>query len=204
MEDVGDKQKLTNWLETGSVNIFGRPFSCKDTQARALSQLFNAPIIGGGDIIRNSGHKNMNDHINTGKLTPQKEYLDLVLPFLSKSDYRNLPLILSSLGRWHGEEESIMQATQASGHTIKAVIYLDIDEDTVIKRWEVAKKLGDRGSRNDDNADSIKIRLNEFRNKTLPVLEFYKQRGLLININGNLPRDQVSRAVSNALLQKAS
>lgn len=204
MEDIGSKtKKLVDWLGAGSINIFGRPFSGKDTQAKVLAQLFNASVIGGGDIIRSSGHKGMNDYISTGQLTPQDEYLRLILPYLERPEFNNRALILSSLGRWHGEEESIMQGAKSSGHPIKAVIHLEIDEETVLKRWQTAKKLGDRGNREDDNPNSIKTRLSEFRNKTRPVLDFYHRQGLLLNIDGNQPREDVTASVFTALVQKA-
>lgn len=198
MEDCDiqtQNQALIKWLGAGSINLFGRPFSGKDTQANVLSRLFNAPILGGGDIIRNSGNQTMNNYVGEGLLTPQKEYLAMILPYLSKPDYNNKPLILSSLGRWHGEEKSIMHSAKQSGHPIKAVIHLEIDEDSVLERWKVAKHLNDRGTRNDDNPTSIETRLNEFKTKTLPVLEFYKQRGLLITIDGTQKRENVTKDI---------
>ena len=195
-------QKLLDWLGTGSINIFGRPFSGKDTQAKLLSEFFNASIIGGGDIIRKSGDPTMTSHIGTGQLTPQNDYLALILPYLNKQEFKNRPLILSSLGRWHGEEDSIMQSSKDSNHPIKAVINLEIDEAMVFERWEAAKQLSDRGDRNDDNSDSITTRLKEYKNKTLPVLDYYNKRGLLININGNQDRSRVTKAITKALIQK--
>lgn len=202
---VADEQKLIlqKWLGAGSINIFGRPFSGKDTQGKMLSNLFNAPLIGGGDIIRGSKNKTINNHVNAGFLAPQKEYLSLVLPYLSKTGYKDKSLILCSLGRWYGEEKEVLRATRNSGHKLKAVINLEIDEATVISRWEKAKQLGDRGFRNDDNINSIKTRLDEFNKKTVPVLEFYKQHDLLIQIDGLKPRQEVEKAIINALLAKA-
>lgn len=198
------KKQLKNWLGTSSINIFGRPFSGKDTQANMLAKLFNCSVIGGGDIIRNSKHNNLHNDLKSGLLTPQDEYLKLVLPFLSLDKYANKPLILSSLGRWHGEEPAIMQAASKSKHPIKIVLHLNISESLVYERWQTAKKLGDRGVRNDDNPDSIKTRLSEYTNKTLPVLDYYKKRNLLIEIDGAQPRSQVSKEIIQKLLRISS
>lgn len=193
-------QSLINWLGTGSINLFGRPFSGKDTQANMLAKLFNCSVIGGGDIIRNSKRYDLHKELETGLLTPQTEYLKLVLPYLSLKKFAKKPLILSSLGRWHGEEPAIMKAAAESNHAIKMVIHLNIPESLVYKRWEAAKKLGDRGSRNDDTSNSIMTRLKEYTNKTLPVLDYYKQRGLLIEVDGSNSRKQVSEQIIKELI----
>lgn len=194
------KMQLKNWLGNGSINIFGRPFSGKDTQANLLANVFDCSVIGGGDIIRNSKHNYLRDDLKSGLLTPQDEYLKLVLPFLSLDKYTNKPLILSSLGRWHGEEPAILNAANESNHTIKAVIHLNIPEPLVYDRWQAAKELGDRGTRNDDNSNSIKTRLHEYLTKTIPVIEYYKKLGLLIEIDGTKSRNQVSEMIINKLV----
>lgn len=198
-----DVEKIRNWLGAGSVNLFGRPFSGKDTQSKHLSRLFKAPIIGGGDIIRGSAtNEEMQKTIDKGNLAPQKDYLNLVIPFLSHEEYIGKPLILNSLGRWHGEESPILNATHVTRHPIKAVIYLDISEADVWKRWENAKKIGDRGVRNDDNDTSIKNRLKEFKNKTLPVIEHYQKYHLVVRVDGTATEDTVLQSIVNGLLQK--
>lgn len=192
------------WLTTGSINIFGRPFSGKDTQAQVLSEIFNAPIIGGGDIIRASSHEQIKSHVATGKLAPQKEYLAMVLPYLKRKEYTSKPLILSSLGRWHGEENPICKSASEALHPIKAVIHLNINEKDVISRWKSATKIGDRGYRDDDNQNSINTRLSEFKTKTVPVIDYYKNKGILIEIDGTQEKSQVTNDILNELRKFAS
>lgn len=194
---------LHNWLVYGSINIFGRPFSGKDTQAKLLAKFFNGFIIGGGDIIRKSNLTSVKKYIEAGKLAPQLDYLELVLPFLSQSKYHNKPLILSSLGRWFGEEKVILEYTKQANHPIKAVIYLDISEQIVYERLQKAQQLKDRGHRKDDNHASIKTRLQEFKLKTIPVINVYQQKNLLIQINGNQSRTQVTKEIFQKLISVA-
>lgn len=199
-----ETKKLRHWLGTGSINIFGRPFSGKDTQSRNLSTIFQAPIIGGGDIIRSSvDDKEMQDIIDKGNLAPQQDYLKLVVPYLSHDEYNGKALILNALGRWHGEEEPILSAAHLTRHPIKVVVNLEISEDDVWKRWEAAKQRKDRGFRNDDNDVSIKNRLAEFRNKTVPVIEYYANKGILITVDGTQAEDDVSKEILAKLLEKA-
>ena len=123
---------------------------------------------------------------------PQNDFTSIVLPHLSKEVYSGKPLVLSSIGRWHGEEPAVMRATVSSGHPMLAVIYLELDEDEVISRWGLFGKEQDRGIRKDDKGESLRIRLKEFRNKTEPVIEFYRSKNMLIEVNGNDAVDVVT------------
>lgn len=196
---------LRDWLGTGSINIFGRPFAGKDTQGRKLAEHLNAALLGGGDILR--GH-DMPNHIKaamkTGELIPTKDYIELVLPHLSNPDYTAQPLILSSVGRWHGEEPGVIAATEQSGHPLKAVIYLSLPEPVVRERWQAFAGTHSRGERHDDTAEVLEIRLQEYREKTLPVIEYYRQLGLLIEIDGTQTPDAVHAAIIDALTSRAS
>ncbi len=197
--------KITTWLDTGSLNIFGRPYAGKDTQARHLAELFNAPIIGGGDILRNT--KKIPDHVrkimHLGELIPIQDYLDIMIPYLSQSTFTGMPLILSSVGRRHGEEQGILQATSSAGHPLKGVVYIDLDELAVRDRWQISQDMADRGQRADDAAEILQTRLNEFRSKTLPVVSFYRDIGLLIEVDGHAPPSQVTSEIINKLSDHA-
>ena len=108
--------------------------------------------------------------------------------------------VLSSIGRWEGEENQVMSVAQQSGHPIRAVIMLQLSEKDVVERWEAAKLLNDRGLRADDADPAIfQTRINEYREKTVPVLKHYQELGLLIPVKADAPRDQVFANVVEAL-----
>jgi adenylate kinase len=196
---------IKNWLGTGSINIFGRPFAGKDTQGRILSEALQGTLLGGGDILRGG---EMPDRIKammrTGKLIPTQDYIDIVLPYLMHESLQNTPLILSSVGRWHGEEAGVIEATATAGHALKAVIYLDLDEAIVVERWRKSHVLSDRGERHDDTEEVLQVRLDEYRNKTLPVIEHYRETGLLIEIDGAQTPEAVYQSILSALVSRAS
>jgi adenylate kinase len=204
--DDGQKEKLAKWLGAGSINIFGWPFSGKDTQGRRLADLFDAPLIGGGEILRSAEGvpSHVRQIIDRGELAPTQDYLNIVTPYLSKSEFKSKPVILSSVGRWDGEQQVIFQATSASGHPIKAVIYLELNESEARKRWEAAQVKADRGQRADDAEEVLATRFSEFRNKTLPVIEFYRQKGLLIEIDGSMAPDKVTAEIFKQLTSHAN
>lgn len=193
-------EPLARWLGTGSINIFGRPFAGKDTQGRILAETFDGTLLGGGDILRNSEiPEHVNEALHRGELVPTKDYVKIVLPYLSRNEFIGKPLILSSVGRWIGEEKGVIEALQEASHPLKAVVYLDLPEEIVLERWRALEHHDNRGGRHDDTEEILEKRLYEYREKTLPVLDEYKKLGLLIKIDGNQPADKVSQDILEAL-----
>lgn len=188
------------WLGIGSVNIFGLPMSGKDTVGVRLAESLGAKFLSSGMIIRAMEEEKGIDLSGQGNLIPSNTFYEWILPYFEREDLWNYPLILSSIGRWSGEEDEVMAVARSSGHTIRAVVELRLSEQDVVERWEAAKLLGDRGLRPDDaNPDIFRKRLEEYRTKTLPVLKHYQELGLLVSVPANLSRDQVFAKVVEAL-----
>jgi len=197
--------KIKKWLGTGSINIFGLPMSGKDTQGIKLAEALGAKFLSSGMIIRAMEESTKNNYSNEGNLIPSNVFYEWVLPYLERPDLFESPLILSSIGRWEGEEKQVMSVAAGAGHEIKAVILLNVSEADVEKRFETAKVLNDRGERADDNNSEIfQTRLKEFREKTMPVLQYYKSADLLINVNGDQSREEVFNEIVEKLYAKAS
>lgn len=195
---------IKEWLGTGSINIFGLPFAGKDTHCRELAQLFNGIVIGGGDILRSDATpKHIQDHIAQGLLAPTEEFRQIMLPYFAKNEFRGKPLILSAVGRWYGEEKGVLEASVKSGHPLLAVIHLKIKDEEVLRRWKNHDELQDRGTRDDDTEHILQTRMNEFRTKTLPVIDFYKEQGILIEVDGMPPRESVLKTILDSLYERA-
>ena len=198
-------ETIKDWLGTGSINIFGLPMSGKDTQGIKLAEALNAKFLSSGMIIRAMEDQTKNRYSKHGELIPTNVFYEWVLPYFERSDLFKYPLILSSIGRWQGEEDQVMSVAAGAGHEIKAAIVLNISEADVEKRFEAAKVLNDRGDRLDDkDLEIFKTRLKEFREKTAPVLQHYNTLGLLIEVNGNQSRSNVFNEIVEKLYQKAS
>jgi adenylate kinase len=198
-------QTIANWLGTGSINFFGRPFAGKDTQGSKLADLFGGVLIAGGDILRHyPDQAELEQVLAAGGIIPTDLYLKIVLPYLSLPDFQQKPLMLSSVGRLQGEETTIMAATTSSGHPIKAVVLLQLTEDQVWQRFDESMANHDRGERTDDHRQVLANRLNKFRDKTMPVIEFYRRQGLLIEIDGTLAREAVTSEIIKSLAQRAA
>lgn len=197
-------QAIKKWLAAGSINIFGMPFAGKDTHAEELAIQLGAKIFGGGDILRNSiipAH--VQELLDAGELVPSEDYISIVLPYFSRKEFANQPIILSSVGRWDGEQYGVVEAAKRSGHEIKAVLFLKIDEATARSRWEHSQEHMTRGERADDDHHKLDVRFEEFKNKTTAVIEFYRNQGLLIEIDGIPDVARVSQNILDALYERA-
>ncbi len=195
---------IKQWLGTGSINIFGLPFSGKDTVGVRLAEVLGARLLSSGLILRSAGDKELLKDLAAGVLAPTGKFKDLVLPYLQREDLKDYPLILSSVGRWEGEEYDVITAANDGGHPIKAVLLLNVSEAEVKNRWEAARMLQDRGQRQDDHDLAIlETRIKEFIDKTMPVIETYRKRDLLIPITANKDRDTVFRNALVALYDMA-
>jgi adenylate kinase len=200
VERAQEIQKIKEWLGSGSINIFGLPFAGKDTHSQELAAQLDGVILGGGDILRNSTIPNhVREAMDQGKLAPTDEFVQIVLPYLSSEEFTGKPLVLSSVGRWRGEEEGVLQAAKASGHELKAVIFLHIDQSVALDRWEHSQQHMTRGKRADDAHHILDVRFEEFNTKTLPVIDYYRTKGLLIEIDGTPSVARVSQDILDAL-----
>ena len=196
------EEKITtikSWLGTGSINIFGLPMSGKDTQGIKLAEALGAKFLSSGIIIRAMEQQTRKEYSNFGALIPTNVFYEWVLPYLERPDLYNYPLVLSSVGRWSGEEDQVMSVAAGADHPIKAAIILNVSESEAESRFEEAKILNDRGNRADDkDLETFQTRLKEFRTKTVPVIQHYKSLGLLVEVNGH----QLREAVFNEIIDK--
>jgi len=195
-------EKIKSWLGTGSINIFGIQFSGKDTVGKRLADVLDAEFISSGDVVRaNAEQLNNAEAQDRGLLSPTTKYSELIREFLLSKKQTKKPLVLCSFGRWVGEEASVIEATNQSGHPIKAVIVLKISEQEVFSRWRKSFEIGDRPGRVDESEDGLRTRLAEFYAKTIPVIEAYRDMGLLVEINGEQSRDAVFVEVIDKLFK---
>jgi adenylate kinase len=188
--------KIKQWLGQGSINIFGLPMSGKDTVGVRLAEVLDGRFLSSGLIIRAAAQEGRDGFSITeyakGALTPTDLFSSWVLPYFHRPELKGFPLILSSVGRWSGEEDPVMKSAENSGHPIKAVVLLNVSEDDVRKRWQVAQSLNDRNDRSDDKAAKIfDTRLSEFYSKTMPVIEHYRQLELIVPVVADKTREEV-------------
>ena len=203
---------IREWLGVGAINVFGLPMSGKDTQGEKLATALSAQLLSSGALVRATGIGA--DEAATGKLVSTDMFQGVILPNLLALAEPERPLVLSSVGRWHGEEQPLLAQLEKIGHPLKAVILLDLTEAEVWRRWQVAQENGrlvENGAeavsarRADDASPEIfERRLTEFQEKTQPVLNFYAERNLLIKVDGVGSREEVFARIVAALFAKCT
>lgn len=76
---------------------------------------------------------------------------------------------------------------------------MHIDENIVWQRWNKLIHTQDRGERADDTREALENRLEEFKDKTMPVLDFYRDKNLLIEVTGNQSPYEVTKEIIEKL-----
>lgn len=202
---------IREWLGTGSIDIFGLPMSGKDTVGIRLAESIGARFLSSGMIIRAMEQETNQHFTDNGDLAPTDVFYEWVLPYFAREDLRNSALVLSSVGRWSGEENQVMEAARSAGHEIKAAVLLNVSEADVQVRMEAVREAGMRESgqettkREDDrNREVFEKRIREFNEKTIPVIKHYQQLGMLVQVRADMDRDAVFNELVDRLYEFAT
>ena len=197
---------IKKWLGTGSINIFGMPFSGKDTIGIRLAEAIGAKFLSSGLILRteNKDDQEIQAEMASGQLINTDKFRSIILPYIEKKELETFPLILSSVGRWEGEEYGVIETAQKAGHPIKAVVILNVSESEIKARWQKSREGQDRGERQDDrDMRVLDNRIKEFKEKTIPVIETYQKRGLIVSVKATGDREEVYTNVIESLMHFA-
>lgn len=149
------------------ILLIGPQGSGKSTQAGLLAEYLNLPKISTGDIFRNMPE--VKEILAAGKLVDDEVTAKIVKNRLQELDCQKGYIL-------DGYPRNIRQA-EIFDPEFDKVIYLRVSDE------EVMRRLMQRG-REDDTPEGIKTRLNLYYEQTRPLLTYYKNKGVLIEING--------------------
>jgi adenylate kinase len=119
----------------------------------------------------------------------------IVLERLTQPDCRN-GFLLDGYPRTLEQVRTLDAALDTKGNRLDAVISLQAEVEEVVRRL---LKRAEIEGRSDDNDDTIRIRLREYAEKTAPLLDVYRQEGILVEVDGLGPIDEVSGRLFDAL-----
>lgn len=187
--------------------LFGPPGAGKGTQAQRLVERHSIPQLSTGEMLRAAvangteiGHQ-AKAIMDRGELVPDDVVNQMVSDRIEQADCRK-GFILDGFPRTVAQAEALTAMLEQKGVKLDAVIELKVDQGSLIERMEkrVADTLAAGGTaRSDDNPDIFARRLDEYRQKTAPLLDYYRRRGELTTIDGMRRIDVVMRDVENAL-----
>ncbi|GGE47476.1 adenylate kinase [Agaricicola taiwanensis] len=187
--------------------FLGPPGAGKGTQSQRLVTRFDIPQLSTGDMLRAAvasgseiGRK-AKAVMDAGGLVSDEIVVGIVADRIEEADARR-GFILDGFPRTVGQADALERMLKEKGLTLDAVIELKVDEDALIGRIEkrAAETLA-RGEavRKDDNPDVFRKRLQEYKAVTAQLTPYYRERGLLSEVDGMAGIDEVTRQINDIL-----
>ncbi|HUG49684.1 MAG TPA: adenylate kinase [Terrimesophilobacter sp.] len=184
--------------------IIGPPGAGKGTQSARLATLFSIPAIATGDIFRLNIKNNtplgqqVKSIVDAGDYVPDSLTNELVRTRLLEPDAAD-GFLLDGYPRTLEQVGYLDSALAAREQSLDAVIRLEADTEAVVAR--LRKRAIEQG-RVDDSEDAIRHRQDVFRRQTAPLVEVYRERGLLVAVDGLGPMDEVTERIVTALAER--
>ena len=181
--------------------FLGPPGAGKGTQAKLLSKLYPIPHISTGDILRaavkvqSSLGIKAQGYMNRGELVPDELILDLIRERLIKPDTRE-GWILDGFPRNVSQAKFLDKLLLDLNSAIDIVLYLEVPNEVLVKRL-LARGTAEK--RLDDTEDTIRHRLEVYHRDTVPLIDYYKEQGLLQTINGNQTMEEVTDSLKKVV-----
>ena len=178
--------------------MFGPPGSGKGTQSKKLAEKYNLKHISTGDIFRKEMKeeselgKRVKDLVERGELVPDELLIEIIKKTIQdNADARGL--IFDGFPRTIKQAEDFDKLLEEIGSEIARVIRLKVSDDEIINRLMIRAQ---QEGRKDDNIDVIANRLAVYREKTLPMLEYYNRKGLVKEVDGEGKIDEIFARLS--------
>jgi adenylate kinase len=200
--------------------LLGPPGAGKGTQAERLSKDFDLPYVATGNMLRDAVReetelgRQAKEYMERGDLVPDDLIIAMILERLRSPDTDN-GFILDGFPRTEGQAEALDQALEQLGRALAAALLIDVSEEEVVRRLsgrrvcvkgqhnfhvdydppKHAERCDVDGSRlvvrEDDRPDVVQHRLQQYHEKTEPLIGYYERQGMLRRIDGARSADQV-------------
>jgi adenylate kinase len=173
--------------------LLGAPGSGKGTQAARLKDHLQVPHISTGDLLRaevaagSALGLQAKAVMDRGDLVSDEILLGMLEDRLSRPDVSG-GFILDGYPRNLAQADALGQLLARIGQPMDHAVQLDVDTDLLVER--IAGRAKEQG-RVDDSPESVRNRLNVYNQVTAPVVEYYRQRGMLKVVHGEGSMDDV-------------
>ncbi len=203
--------------------MLGPPGAGKGTQAKKISKKYDIPLISTGDILRKEirertkiGEK-VKEYINDGKLAPDDIVIAIIKELLEKSDYKNGYV-------FDGFPRTLIQAFELDKlDVINIVLYINVPFKELVNRLSSRRNCPKCGKlynlvfvppkkkgicdicgtslihREDDKEEIVIKRINTYHEQTEPLINYYKKKKLLEEINGIGKIEEIFNNIENVL-----
>jgi adenylate kinase len=201
--------------------FLGPPGAGKGTQAKVVAKMLGIPQISSGDIFReNKKNKTelgllADEYIKVGELVPDDVTIRMVGERISRTDC-DLGAILDGFPRTPNQAKALDEMLEGMNCQIIQVPYIAVNEEELVERLSGRLTCREEGhvfhkkynppkvagvcdfdgselyQREDDRPETVKHRIRVYEQQTRPLIEYYRERGILVKINGNQAIEQVT------------
>lgn len=184
-----------------NIALFGPPGAGKGTQSKKLIEKYNLAYVATGDLLREEIKEGTalgieaKEGIDRGELASDEIIVQIIEKRIKRNPEANGFLFDGFPRTW--VQAYILEGLLLKMNTqLSCMIALEADEDILIKRMLSRAKTSNRS---DDNIDVIKYRMKEYHEKTLPVAQFYKEKGIYYSVDGLGSIDTIFEKVNNII-----
>ena len=210
------------------IIMLGAPGAGKGTQAKKIAEKYQIPHISTGDIfranIKNGTElgKKAKTYMDQGLLVPDELVCDLVVDRVKQEDCKN-GYILDGFPRTIPQAESLDEALGQMGESLDYAINVDVPDEHIVNRMSGRRACVGCGAtyhmvyaptkkegvcdvcgaelilRDDDKPETVQKRLSVYHEQTQPLIDDYKGKGILKDVDGTKDMDVVFQAITDIL-----
>jgi len=166
--------------------LLGPPGAGKGTQAERLMKALEIPQISTGDMLRAAVKagtpvgREAKGYMDRGELVPDAVVIGVAEERMRQADARS-GFILDGFPRTAGQAAALDAMLVKLGMSLERCVALRVDEEELVQR--LLKRASIEG-RTDDNEEAIRTRMRVYREQTQPLVEYYRKRGVLREVDG--------------------
>ena len=210
------------------IIMLGAPGAGKGTQAKQIADKYSIPHISTGDIfranIKNGTElgKKAKQYMDQGALVPDELTCDLVMDRIQQDDCKN-GFVLDGFPRTIPQAEALDAALGKINEKMDYALDVDVPDENIVNRMSGRRACLNCGAtyhlisippkvegicdrcgseivlREDDKPETVQKRLKVYHEQTQPLIDYYKNQGILKSVDGTQPMDEVFKAIVTIL-----
>mgnify|MGYP000121647744 FL=1 len=210
------------------IIMLGAPGAGKGTQAKQIADKYSIPHISTGDIfranIKNGTElgKKAKQYMDQGALVPDELTCDLVMDRIQQDDCKN-GFVLDGFPRTIPQAEALDAALGKINEKMDYAIDVDVPDENIVNRMSGRRACLNCGAtyhlisippkvegicdrcgseivlREDDKPETVQKRLKVYHEQTQPLIDYYRNQGILKSVDGTQPMDEVFKAIVTIL-----